>query len=69
MEKFGVIKYVPSKGEGGGQLHLGSTSIAFIASFYCLKVYKGKGVSETTKFDCTYFMDDPYPVNLFNPFH
>ena len=59
MEKFGVTKYVPSKGEGGGQLHLGRTSIVFIALFYCLKAYKGDGVSEITKFERTYFMDDP----------
>ena len=51
------IKYVRSKGDGGRRSKQKRTSIVFMASFYCLKEYKGEGCPKITKFERTYFMD------------
>ena len=40
-----LIKYVRSKGQGGGQGK--NVHLCFMMPFYCLKAYKGGGVSES----------------------
>ena len=40
------------------------TSIVLMTS-YCLKAYKGQGVSKITKSEHTYFMDGPYSIANF----
>ena len=53
------MKYVRSK-EGGWGSRQKRTSIIFMASFYCLETYKGKGCLKIAKFERAYFMDGTY---------
>ena len=52
------IKYVRSKGEKSGE---DKSTHVFMTSLYCLKAYKGEGLSENHQIWAAYFMDGPFP--------
>ena len=41
------------------------TTIVFMTSFYCLKVYKGEELSENHQIRAAYFMNGPFPKFLY----
>ena len=49
-------------GRGGREKR---TSIVFMTSFYCLKAYKGGGLSENPQIWAALFMDDPFPKFIY----
>ena len=58
---FGDIHKIRTVQGGEGRPRQKHTYIVFMTSLYCLKAYKGGGLSENHQICATFFIDGPFP--------